>query len=598
MAETSNPINLVLNNLPVPAFVARYDGTLVHANPALAAIAGQPNLVRLDRSLFSLGVFSNAAEYQGFIASFRHGGKTRRLVLPVGRLRSSQQSLILFATLIDFGGQAAVCGVISQAKVPNELIMGRGAHDDTSLLDRIECYACRISNSGEILSMNSSLLIELGTNRADDRVVNWTDFDVEQDRKSLLALMKLARTRGSASFETILQRADGSLFPVAGAVKPLPGVRYKNQFMISAHDLSERRGEQQKLRKLELEVENLRVQLARRSVLISEKFSTQDSFSIVSESSAYERILKQIKLVAPTDSTVLVTGETGTGKELIARAIHARSLRAARPLLILNCGALPAELIESELFGYRKGAFTGARADHLGRFELADEGTLFLDEIGEMPMLLQTRLLRVLQDGEFTPLGAKESIHTDVRIIAATNRNLRDRVAEGAFRADLYFRLNVFPIHSPPLRERPEDIPLLANHFIAKYTPRGQPRRKLHPKDEARLLRYDFEGNVRELENLIQRALIVSEGEFLRIHLEGTSSPAPNEEAGPAVRGENAEVLNFTEAQRRHIIRVLKMTDGKVSGKGGAAELLGLNAQTLFSKMRKLNISRKKEQYS
>ena len=302
--------------------------------------------------------------------------------------------------------------------------------------------------------------------------------------------------------------------------------------------------------------------------------------------------------MAPTDTTVLITGETGTGKELIARAIHAQSSRMNKPMVILNCGALPADLIESELFGYRKGAFTGAQQDHLGRFELADEGTLFLDEIGEMPMQLQTRLLRVLQDGEFTPLGARQSIHTDVRIIAATNRNLRDRVTEGKFRADLYFRLNVFPIHSLALRERREDIPLLIDHFIEKYTREGQPVPQVAPKDLELLQQHPFYGNIRELENLVQRALIVSEGPYLRFEterlvttaeVEAAAAPAPGR---PPTRG---SVLTFEEAQRQHIMQVLQLTDGKVSGKGGAAELLAMNAQTLFSKMRKLGISRRGE---
>jgi PAS domain S-box-containing protein len=595
MTHVDHSISLILETLPLPAFLARYDGTLAHANEALLSITGQPDLVNLDRTLFGLGIFNNPAEYRGFISSFRYGGRARRLVLPVGRLKNSDRPLVLFASLIDFEGREAVCGIISRTSIPADVVREGNETDEEILLDKVEGYVVRIDDAGNMLFTNLSLLVELGMSRMDASLPKWTNIDVELDEEKLAQYQATALNRGSVRYETSLQRKDGSLIPVEAVLKPIRKVIFKGQFLITAFNLSVRREEQREREEMQRELEKLQVQLARRTVLVNEKFREQESsFRIITKSQAYEKVLRQITQVATTDSTVLITGETGTGKELIARSIHARSLRASRPLLILNCGALPADLIESELFGYRKGAFTGARTDHLGRFELADEGTLFLDEIGEMPMLLQTRLLRVLQDGEFTPLGAKESVNTDVRIIAATNRNLRDRVADGTFRADLYFRLNVFPIHSPPLRERPEDIPLLAEHFIRKHGKVTGLLPKLRAEDIKRLQGYPFDGNVRELENIIQRALILSDGEYLHFQLEKYNDRQRDDTDVPTA----PEILNFTEMQRNHIIRVLDITGGKVSGEGGAAQLLDLNPQTLFSKMRKLKISRRKERYS
>ena len=587
----------ILETVPFPGFIALQDGNIVCANTSLLKVAGQPDLVNLDRSVFGLGIFHNPAEYRGFLQSFKHGGGPRRLVLPLGRLNNSHRPLVLFASRVTFRGVPCLCGVISRTRVGEEVIRNTYDEDNDALLDKIDNFVIRVEQTGRPIFVNSSLLIELGYERAEEFPFLGT-VDVEHDAAALQQYMNTALSRGSVSYETLFQRKNGTLLPVRVALKPIRKVEYKDQFLLTAYNLTEQRGEQRTRQELEMEVNRLGKQLERRSALIKEKFGTGTDSRIISKSPNYARVLEQIEQVAGTDSTVLITGETGTGKELIAKAIHARSLRAARPLLVLNCGALPADLIESELFGYRRGAFTGARNDHLGRFELADEGTLFLDEIGEMPMLLQTRLLRVLQDGEFTPLGATESVQTDVRIIAATNRNLRERVTEGTFRADLFFRLNVFPIHSLPLRERREDIPELVDHFIRKYSPAGRTPPRVRAEDLERLTRYDFEGNVRELENLIQRALIVSTGDYLEIALERAPRPPRPAAAGEAPVAQEPEILDFEEMQRDHIIRVLEMTDGKVSGKGGAAELLGLNPQTLFSKMRKLKITRQAGRYS
>ena len=314
---------------------------------------------------------------------------------------------------------------------------------------------------------------------------------------------------------------------------------------------------------------------------------------IVTVSKKYQRILAQIAQVAGTDATVLVTGETGTGKELLAQSIHNFSNRSRRPLVSVNCAALPENLIESELFGHERGAFTGAFAQKKGKFELADGGTIFLDEIGELPLDMQAKLLRALQEGEIQRVGSTEPIHVDVRVVAATNRNLEQMTDKGAFREDLYYRLNVFPIHNPPLRERPEDIPVLVKHFTRLYSERmGRNITDIRQRDLDQLREYDFPGNVRELINLVERAVITTETSTLNL---GASLRAlrrsDRAEDGLAFLADG-RFVSFERMQQQYIVEALKHTRGKVTGPGGAAELLDINGRTLMSKMNKLGINR------
>jgi len=298
------------------------------------------------------------------------------------------------------------------------------------------------------------------------------------------------------------------------------------------------------------------------------------------------RALRYIETVAPTDATVLICGETGTGKELIARAIHNLSPRRSKAFVKLNCAAIPTGLLESELFGHEKGAFTGAVAQRIGRFELANGGTVFLDEVGETPVDLQTKLLRVLQEREFERLGSGRTLRTDARLIAATNRDLGALVNEQKFRADLFYRLNVFPIHAPPLHERSEDIPLLVRHFAEHYARRMNRRIETIPSETLDVLtRYRWPGNVRELQNLIERAVILSPGPVLRVPL-GDLEMA----AGVGLRAGRAQTL--AEAERRHIVETLTDTKWVVAGARGAAARLGMNRSTLQFRMKKLGIVR------
>jgi formate hydrogenlyase transcriptional activator len=302
---------------------------------------------------------------------------------------------------------------------------------------------------------------------------------------------------------------------------------------------------------------------------------------IVGNSPALESVLEQVQLVGQTDSTVLILGETGTGKELIARAIHSVSPRSGRPFVELNCAAIPAELLESELFGHERGAFTGAVAQRLGRFEAANGGTLFLDEIGDMPLALQAKLLRVLQEQEFERLGSTVTRRADVRIVAATNQDLDGLIADKQFRMDLYYRLNVFPIALPPLRERVSDIPLLVRHFVEKYAARMSKQISRITNDSRDALkRYPWAGNIRELQNFIERAVILTRGDVLEL------PPLPS------LILTKREPVTLRESERHHLLKALEAAHWVVGGPFGAAARLGMPRTTLIAKMQKHGISR------
>jgi len=334
-------------------------------------------------------------------------------------------------------------------------------------------------------------------------------------------------------------------------------------------------------------IEELNARLAEEKVYLEDEIRTDNRFEeIVGQSRVLKAMLKQVETVAPTDSTVLVYGETGTGKELLARAIHDLSSRRQGTFVKLNCAAIPMGLLESEMFGHEKGAFTGAIAQRIGRFELANHGTMFMDEVGEIPLELQTKLLRVLQEREFERLGSSRTIRTDARLVAATNRDLAELVEERQFRADLYYRLNVFPITVPPLRERRDDIPLLVRYFVQQFARRMNRRITSIPTETMQALtRYQWPGNIRELQNFIERAVIVSPGPTLQApvrELKGPKSPAPSSAA-----------VTLADAEAEAIERALRESGGRVGGAQGAAAKLGMKRTTLQAKMRKLGIDAK-----
>jgi formate hydrogenlyase transcriptional activator len=340
-------------------------------------------------------------------------------------------------------------------------------------------------------------------------------------------------------------------------------------------DLSEKREAEEALRRSERE----------KSYLEEELVTTQQFEEIVGESSGLKRVLKQVEDVAGTDATVLILGETGTGKELIARAIHRLSPRRDNAFVKLNCSAIPSGLLESELFGHEKGAFTGAIAQKIGRLELAHQGTFFLDEVGDLPAELQPKILRALQEKEFERVGGTRTIPVNIRLVAATNRDLAKMVNAGQFRSDLYYRLRVFPVTIPPLRERREDIPLLVRYFLASHSKRMGRRIETIPDETMKtLVRWNWPGNVRELENFIERSVILSPGAVLR---------APLAELEQIEASSGSADTNLEAAEREHILRVLRECKGIIGGAHGAAERLGLKRTTLNSKIKKLGIHRR-----
>jgi transcriptional regulator with GAF, ATPase, and Fis domain len=346
------------------------------------------------------------------------------------------------------------------------------------------------------------------------------------------------------------------------------------------------------------EIERLKAQLELENSFLREEVKVAlPSRDVVGNSPAIQRVLQQVELVAPTGANVLVLGESGTGKELIARRIHAESLRCDRPLISVNCASIPRELFESEFFGHAKGAYTGAIRDRAGRFQAADGGTLFLDEIAEIPFELQGKLLRVIQDGQFERVGEERTRHVDVRIVAATNRDLTEEVQHHRFRQDLYYRLSVFPIHLPPLRERLDDIPSLAEHFVRTASARiGVPAAPLTRHNLDVLRKYAWPGNVRELQNVIERAVILARGQALRIDLALApirSARLPDRNSAPTVEhGAVVTDREFRERERENLVAALEETGWRISGSTGAAALLGVKPTTLASRMKALGVER------
>ncbi|HET6889102.1 MAG TPA: sigma 54-interacting transcriptional regulator [Candidatus Udaeobacter sp.] len=399
-----------------------------------------------------------------------------------------------------------------------------------------------------------------------------------EDLSSVRRVIENAKEGTSLDFEHRLLMPDGSVKHVAVIARPLTSESNEVEFVGTLMDVTARK-------KAFEEIKALRDELQRENVVLREELGKTSMFEeVIGTSLALQMVLARAAKVAPTDSTVLIMGETGTGKELIARAIHKRSKRSERPFISVNCAAVPSSLIMSELFGHEKGAFTGAVQRRLGRFELAEGGTIFLDEIGDLSMETQIALLRVLQEREFERVGGTQVLRADVRVISATNRDLQAAIADGGFRSDLYYRLNVFPIKLPPLRERKEDVPLLVNYFVDRYAKRaGKKIKHIQKKALEALREYSWPGNVRELQNVIERSLIIGEANEFSIDKSWVANEPQASGTAPADQKTN---------ERKRIEAALAQSNGKVSGAHGAAAKLGIPASTLESKIRSLRINK------
>lgn len=430
---------------------------------------------------------------------------------------------------------------------------------------------------------NNAFCEKLGYTIEELRNMRLTDLEPKLNAAAWKQRWRKLQQAGTLELEVERKTKSGDLIPV---ILHLNYLSYKGREynLAFAADLRKKKKMERVLQHRLEEIEALHRQLEEENIILKEEIQIeQGPTNIITQSPNYKNVLRQIHQVADTNATVLILGETGTGKELIAKAIHRLSGRSERPMIKVNCGALPENLIESELFGHEKGAFTGAYQRKPGRFERAHLGTIFLDEIGELPLDLQVKLLRVLQEGTFEPLGSTESKTVDVRVIAATNRNLEEQVRRGKFREDLYYRLNVFPIFNIPLRERKEDIVPLVRHFIEKYNKKlGKQIEEIAPSVLKQLEEYEFPGNVRELENLIERAAILSPGKSLVANFQFKKSKS----------GGKPVFKTMDAMQREHILDALRRSNGQITGNGGAAGLLGMHDKTLYSRMQKLGIGR------
>jgi PAS domain S-box-containing protein len=442
-----------------------------------------------------------------------------------------------------------------------------------TIVDSNMMPVCFWNFDGKVLDANDRYLSLIGYSREDlaSAKLSWRDITPKEFWKLDDEAIRQTRTSGTcSSYEKEYIRKDGTRVPVL-LVHALLGSS-EEQAVACFFDLTERK-----------RVERL----TEEKLYLEEEIRAEYNFEeIVGQSSALKLALKQVQIVAPTDSTALILGESGTGKELIARAIHQGSGRCERTFVKLNCAAIPTGLLESELFGHERGAFTGAVSQKLGRLELANTGTLFLDEVGDIPLEIQPKLLRVLQEKEFERLGSTRTIRVDIRLIAATNRNLEQMMREGTFREDLYYRLKIFPIHVPPLRERAEDIPALVRHFVQKHAKRiGRQIETIPNEAMDELTRWHWPGNVRELENLMERAVILSTGSVLRV-------PVSELKTAEKANRHEAVLRRLDDAERDVILRALRESCGIIDGPNGAAARLNIKRTTLNSRMRKLGITR------
>lgn len=451
-------------------------------------------------------------------------------------------------------------------------------------IERVADAVIWLDSTARICRVNNATCRNLGYSRDELLQMSIHDINPEYPADIWPEHWERIKKHKSLMFESLHRAKDGRVFPVEISTNYIEyqGQEFNCSFV---RDITERKRAEQTLQKALTEVKKLKDRLQEENIYLQDEIKLQHNFDeIVGSSNALKKTLQKVEQVAPTDATVLILGETGTGKELIARAIHNTSGRKGRPLVKVNCAAIPANLIESELFGHEKGAFTGALQRKVGRFELADGGTIFLDEIGDLSHELQAKLLRVLQEGEFERLGNAHTLHCNVRVIAATHIDLIRAIMQKDFREDLYYRLNTFPIELPPLRERVEDIPQLVKHFVAKYSQKTQKRvESVSQKAMDMLCTYPWPGNVRELENIIERGVIVTPGASLE---PGDWLPQRN------ATSESPVFHSLEEHERNHILQALNRTNWRVSGAKGAAALLEINPKTLQSRMKKLEINR------
>ena len=578
-AFRSNPQPMSLTTLA--------EGRYIDVNESFLAMSGYTRDEVIGQTSLALGIWDNPEGRADVVQQVREGGSVVNAEMTFRTRNGSERLLLVSAEKFELGGEECLLAaanditerMVAQQALQESEVRFRNMADTAPVMIWVSGAdkACTYVNQRWLDFTGHSMEQELGS--------GWAEGVHPDDRaRSLETYVRAFDRREQFSMEYQLRRADRCFRWVIDSATP----RFSQAgeflgYIGSCMDITDRKESEESLRLAHEEVSRLKNQLQEENIYLQEEIKLGQNFGeIIGASEALKYVLFKIEQVAPTDSTVLISGETGTGKELVARAIHSASPRRDRPLVRVNCGALSASLIESELFGHEKGAFTGASARKIGRFELADGATIFLDEIGELPTELQVKLLRLIQEGEFERLGSSKTIKADARIIAATNRHLAADVKKGLFREDLWFRLNVFPITVPPLRDRREDIPLLVEHFASMFAHKfGKLISSVSPTTLRSLSNYSWPGNVRELANVIERAVINAQGSVLRIgeDFETTS-----------VEPLSSSTKTLEEIEREYIIRILNEASWRIEGRHGAARTLGMNPSTLRARINKLEI--------
>jgi len=566
-----------LNQSKEPFFWIDEEGTIQHVNPAAMKLSGFEYDKIVGTKIYDLHPDENRQIWQERWQKLK---KEQRIVFEKKQPKEDGTFIAIEVAqnFIEFDGHAYTVSLVKD-KTDEYAIRNKLVESERRLATLMAnlpgmAYRCKFDKNWtmEFISKGCEKLTGYLPNELmNNQIIAYQDLIHEEDRDSVWKEVK-KKVERNESFQ-IKYRITTASNEEKWVWEQGTAVRNENDEIIALEgfitDITDIKKAEHELIEKEKIVRELKDKLQEETVYLQEEIKLSSNFEeIITKSPKFRKVLKDIEQVASTDSTVLIQGETGTGKELIARAIHNNSNRSGRALIKVNCAALAPELIESELFGHEKGAFTGAYNKKAGRFELAHKGTIFLDEIGELPLNLQVKLLRVLQEGEFDRLGGTKTITTDLRVIAATNRNLEKAVENGDFREDLFYRLNVFPVFMPPLRERKEDIPLLVQYFVKKYNAKtGRQIKETSEKVIKSLMEYNWPGNVRELENIIERAVVLCIGSRL---VSGNWVPENKINS-------THKILTLEENERKHIIKALEATNWRVSGEKGAASLLNMN---------------------
>lgn len=581
----------LINEAPIGIFLSTEEGSIRYVNNTMARIFGYRDREVMLSEVAHMSQLLSEAGFLSLIEELKDHGEVLSKELRSKKVSGDPLWICVHARMVsDENENRIIEGFIADItdKKDANLKLQKNELQLRMLIEQAGDAFFVHDYQGKILEVNRRACETLGYSREELLRMNISDIDIEvRAKKHKDRFWDKLRPGEYITFEGIHRRKDGSTFPVEVT---LGRVDFEGESLLLSitRDITARKEAEERLRQAYAEIKALKERLENENIYLRQEIEARfGRLEFIGQSEAIRRVLQLAEKVAKEDTCVLIIGETGTGKELLARLIHNMSTRRDRPMVTVNCAALPPTLIEAELFGVEKGAYTGAVRSRVGRFEAADGSTLFLDEVSELPLELQAKLLRVLEYKQFERVGSSKTVTVDVRVIAATNQDLLQLVREKKFRQDLYYRLSVFPIYIPPLRDRREDIPLLVEYFVRRLgLSMGKKDIRVPEQTLKKLMEYHWPGNVRELRNVIERAMIISEGPYLVIDdLEPQRSPLSPEPLSQSLE----------EVERAHILKVLESTNWRVSGKGGAAEILGLKESTLRARMKKLGIRRPPE---